>query len=831
MPRLRLVRLLHSIGPGPSIQRRLVHSAVNSQDANDIRNIAFMAHIDSGKTTLTESVLLSSSYISSPGSVDTGSTTTDFLPAERERGITIQSASIPVKWKNWSFNLIDTPGHVDFGMEVESASRVIDGAVVLMDAVEGVEGQTKGVWRQLDRYNVPTRMIFINKLDRPGASLHNSIHSLLNHRLHHNPVLLTLPISSFDVSSYEKAEPGIQGIVDLVNWEVWRWHFNQSFSHAPAEKVVRTPLPTTEEELAATDIFSPGHPMLKELLPARAALIDNLSVLSPDLISTFFDLPPEPSPYLSMPSTHLTHTLRELTLKGEILPIVCGAALRHVGTEIMMSYIGELLASPVDIASGRTSLIEVSKAPTRALQKQEELQMLAWKVSWDKKRGWMTFVRVYSGTLHHQTTLINTTTQQRERVSKLLLLYASQPEEVDFLSFGSVGVVLGLRHTRTGDTLTSTKWNEHNAPSTLRSITPPPSVISASVIPHTQSDVQSVQEALSSLARTDPSLRVTEDAQEGQTLVHGLGALHLEIVEGRLKEEWGAKLNFGKRRVSYRESFGNESEEGVEFSWRWEKEVGAKKLGATVDLVVRKLEEHEDAGIGAVESWGGNAVSVVVNGKKQQFPSPDSASFDHLKYPTGSAIPSLLQGISSTLLTSPHTLLPLSHLHITISSYKLDPGTPPTMLNAASSEALRKVCKAAGEGKLMEPYVRVKVDVANQGVGKVVKDLTEHGGEILDLDDGSATDDSDVGPYSSEGLYIPPKWITPSSASLTGNDTTTASIKRSINAVAPLSRMLDYSSRLRAVSGGQAVFEMANEGFRSVNDARRMEILKEIGRA
>lgn len=426
------------------------------------------------------------------------------------------------------------------------------------------------------------------------------------------------------------------------------------------------------------------------------------------------------------------------------------------------------------------------------------------------------------GTLHPQSSLLNTTNHQKERVSKVMLFYASQPEEVEALSFGGVGVVLGLKHTRTGDTLTSMSWNESDAPSTLRSITPPPSVISASVVPHSRSDVEPVQEALLSLARTDPSLRITEDVLEGQTLVHGLGALHLEIVEGRLKDEWGAKLQFGKRRVTYRESFGSEDSEGVTKAWRWEKDAGGKPMGASVTMTVRAL--HDDAADlphrQIVETWGDNSVTIRdKDGALVALPCPDSPAFDIAKYPATSPVTSVLQGISSGLTSSPHTLLPLSFLDITVSSFSLDHGSPPSALTAAAADTLRKIIMDAGLGRTMEPFVRVKVDVGEETLGKVVKDLTENGGEIQDLGSGLSTGD-EVGPYPQDGLYIPLRWLTPSSSGSGGSEAT-ASIKRSVHAVAPLARMLDYSSRLRAVSGGQAVFEMSNAGFRPVADKRR----------
>lgn len=342
---------------------------------------------------MTESVLTASAYLNTAGSVDQGSTTTDFLPAERERGITIQSASIPVKWQQWNINLIDTPGHADFGMEVESASRVVDGAVVLIDSVEGVEAQTKGVWRQLDRcafltstapcnsrhnvrYSVPTRILFLNKLDRPGASARQSFLSVLNHRLHPRPVMLTLPVASFKVEDYRRGEPGIAGLVDLVKWEVLQHNNKATPRHIP--------LPRTWEELASTDIFPSGHPLLEEIGKARTALIDILSEDSEELLDAVLGSTSTNS-YLEIPSDLIMKTLRTLTAQRRILPVLCGSAYKHVGTRLVLSYIGELLASPLDTTySSLASDASVAR-------------MLVWKVGHDPKKGWMTFVRVYSG--------------------------------------------------------------------------------------------------------------------------------------------------------------------------------------------------------------------------------------------------------------------------------------------------------------------------------------------------------------------------------------------------------------------------------------------------
>ncbi|KZT20409.1 P-loop containing nucleoside triphosphate hydrolase protein [Neolentinus lepideus HHB14362 ss-1] len=774
--------------------------------------MAVVAHIDSGKTTLTESILFETSYLTATGSVDTGSTTTDFLPAERERGITIQSASIPVKWQGWTFNLIDTPGHADFGMEVESASRVVDGAVVLIDSVEGVEAQTKGVWRQLDRYHVPTRIVFLNKLDRPGASFSNSIKSLLSHRLHPKPTALTLPVASFDPHSYNVAEPGIEGLVDLVQWEVWRW---------PGEgeqKYTRTALPRNVDELANSGLFPEGHPLLPELATARQSLLENLSMSSESLMDTLLCLPSTPSAYLSVETSTILPEIRALTLSNEILPVLCGSAIKGIGTEIVLDYVGHLLASPLDVPHDKQS----PKSPVR---------LLAWKVGWDKRKGWMTFVRVYSGmpdvynwrmgltdgagTLKRQSSVFNITRNQKEKVSKLLLLYANEAEEVEELSFGSVGVVLGLKYTRTGDTLVAPASKVIES-TVSRVITPPQAVMSASIIPQSHGDLEPVQEALHALSRTDPSVRI--ESQEGQLLVHGLGQLHLEIVEGRLRDEWNVNFEVGKRRVSYREGLGPGAQK--EKGDSWQTELHGKPVNVIVWMKIRALDPLEKGN----PAWDDN---VVIDKDGKPYPSPES--FARPDDPMAS----IARGISDALSNSPHTSLPLSHLHIQITGHRYPEEFPSSVLAGASAYILRNHIREFGPGPVMEPFIRVKVTVNEDSLGKVVNDLTENGGQIQDLAADTTTasgGEDEMEAYSADLVYIAPEWLSPSSSSLSESNTG-ARLKRSIYALAPLSQMLDYSNRLRALSGGHGLFEMANAGFHEVSESRKLEILKEIGRA
>jgi elongation factor G len=620
---------------------------------------------------------------------------------------------------------------------------------------------------------------------------------------------LTLPIASFDPQHYSQAEPGIQGLVDLVKWELWKWD--------QEGQATRYPLPRDNETFHGLDYIPSSHPILPHLISARTQLLENLSMFSEELMEFLLNLPSGPTSYLNVESSVITRHLRQASLKAEILPVLCGSAMKNIGTDLVMDYVGELFASPLDVAHDPQG-------------KSAPLRLLAWKVTWDKKRGWMTFVRVYSGSypktnfllkfqstiigkLTRQSVVLNTNRNQRERVSKLLLLYASEVEEVEELPFGSVGVILGLKYTRTGDTLVSPGGPSSNR-SILREITPPAAVISASIIPQSHSDLEPVQMALDSLVRTDPSVRV--DMQEGQILVHGMGALHLEIVEGRLKDEWSANFEFGKRRVSYREALGlgNVSESKL-----WQTDVGGKYADVSVEFDVRSLSNGEEGD----PMWDGN---LVLNEAGVPFPAPDSM--------TGTAQAFIAQGIASALSNSPNTSLAMSHLHIQLKEFSVPAGSI-SVLTGASAAILRNRIRDAGVGPVMEPYVYLKISVNEDSLGKVVKDLTEHGGEVLDLGTGSAVaadGTEEVGGYPEEGVYIPPLWLSPSGGSdVSPQSSSGLRIKRSVHALAPLSKMLNYSNRLRSISGGHGLFEMTNAGFREVSETRKLEILKEIGRA
>jgi elongation factor G len=407
---------------------------------------------------------------------------------------------------------------------------------------------------------------------------------------------------------------------------------------------------------------------------------------------------------------------------------------------------------------------------------------------------------------------MNTTQNQRERVSKLLLLYASQPEEVDRLHFGDVGVILGLKHTRTGDTLVSTHGSRSSVSPLLgdfQTIVIPSAVMSASVVPQSHSDIRLVQDALHSLVRTDPSVRV--ESQEGQLLVHGLGALHLEIVEGRLRDEWSARFEFGRRRVTYREGLGPGEQRATQCEWKID--VSGKPVIVTVPLRVRPMHENEKAD----PVWDGN---LVLGPDDKPLPLSDTYSDNPLAH--------VACGISSALSASPNTSLGMSRIFIQVCGFHLPPDAPLSILAGGAAAILRDRFRDAGIGPLLEPHVRLNISVTEDSMGKVVKNLTENDGEVQEMTSDAVrmADGENAGPFSEVGVYIPPDWLSPSACT---KDTRQPQARQTINAIAPLNRMLDFSNKLRSLTGGHGQFEMTSIGFREVSEARRLEILKEIG--
>ncbi|CED85247.1 Mitochondrial elongation factor [Phaffia rhodozyma] len=897
-------------------------------DISRIRNIGIFAHIDSGKTTLTESVLVHSGYIPHPGTVDLGTTSTDFLPAERERGITIQSASIPVQWSNHTVNLVDTPGHVDFTMEVERAARVVDGAVIVMDGVEGVEGQTEGVWKQLTRYDVAPRILFINKLDRPGASLPHSLTSTQN-RLHPLPLLLTLPITTLDSKNGKGGEPGIVGLVDIVNGKIWKWEgkrgeevktesriFDEFKGDGQGGEIFQWDEPsqssltgkkksTTVSPSSTASSFLPlDHPIRQEAIVARTALIETLSTYHLPLLEEFFDIP---SPTTSIPShlllppSSLKAAIRALTLQGKVLPVLCGSAFKGMGTELVLDGVVDYLPSPGEVApaaivggddpitlpsdsetksgkavkkkgapgwknkirGNKTALINPEKRELFVEVGDKRVVALAFKVVWDDMRGWMTFVRVYSGTLTKEA-LFNTTVDEPERPSKLLLLYASQPIEVNSLPAGSIGVLLGLKHTRTGDTLLSANDPRRlpPTPTRLRGVEIPSAVCSVAIQIGGKEEEKIVGEALDKLVRQDPSLRLERPSEneeagmgqgsgdEGQTLLHGMGPLHLEISLNRLDEEHGVKVRSGKMRVSMKESvFPQLTEDGtIEVEDTWEGTVVGlpNKVEASVKISIQRLSDQELFALRAsspsvsadINEWGGNEVSIDID--------PEDPLYALLPSITSSLYACITRG-------GPLMGLPFSHLRISLepispfagqlatadtlptsSSPKDKSGSPspsnsggapasslppPAAYARAINQALQKAVRLAGP-TVLEPLVETHITgVGPTDLGKVVADVVARGGTIQELGDeadGSGSPSEKIA--EGEVTYVPPGWVSPSASVdlLLQGSSAEKVMKRTIVAIIPLAAMSDYSGKLRSLSAGGGTFQTRDGGWGEV---------------
>ncbi|KAI8807231.1 P-loop containing nucleoside triphosphate hydrolase protein [Cladochytrium replicatum] len=516
---------------------------------NMIRNIGIIAHIDAGKTTTTERILYYAGYTDKIGDVDTGSTVTDYLPEERARGITITSACIPIQWKEHRINIIDTPGHVDFSVEVHRTLRVLDGAVVVLDGVAGVEAQTENVWTHADRLGL-SRIVFVNKMDREGSSLGRAIRAIEARLLarsakRRKAIVCQWPVvldGTSRVSGLGSGGPGLVGIVDLLTMEVMQWKGDSG------NVVSRTPLEEFIVENGSKDQKTKleCERLKGECVSARAALVEALTEVDDEILEIVLEVGDDQG---KVTSKQLSAALRRVTLAGTGVPVFLGAAFRNIGVQPLLNAVVDYLPSPADVTPAAGVLSDGKRVETR--WDEATLRALAFKVIHDQKRGPLVFVRVYSGSLERNA-ILNTTQSQPERATKLLQMYADDYEEIPRLTAGNIAAVSGLRFTYTGDTLiapTSTKRHDVNNTLQLSPIAIPPPVFMCGLRTKGggRSAERALQDALQMLVREDPSVRVGVNEETGQTVMSGLGELHLEIAAGRLKN--GFKLQ-----ISYRET-------------------------------------------------------------------------------------------------------------------------------------------------------------------------------------------------------------------------------------------------------------------------------------
>ncbi len=476
-----------------------------------VRNIGIMAHIDAGKTTTTERILFYTGRLHRLGEVHDGAATMDWMEQEKERGITITSAATTCFWNDHQINIIDTPGHVDFTVEVERSLRVLDGAVALFCAVGGVEPQSETVWRQADKYKVP-RIAFINKMDRTGADFYSAV-QMMKDRLAANAIPINLPIGEGDLFT---------GVIDLISFKARMYH---------------------EETFGATfDEIEIPHDLVETANKFRTEMLEAVSDVDDTLLEKYLEGKP-------ISEEEIKNVLRRATIDLKIIPVLCGSAFKNKGVQKLLDSVVDFLPSPIDFKEIEAHHIGLKDIVKRKIDENEKFTSLAFKIMNDPYVGKLTFFRVYSGSLKAGSYIYNAVSGKKERISRLLQMHANHREEIDEVRAGDIAAAVGLKFTKTGDTLCS-----ETDPVVLEKIIFPEPVIQIAIEPKTKADQDKLSDALTKLSDEDPTFRVKVDEETGQTLISGMGELHLEILVDRMKREFKVEANIGKPQVAYRES-------------------------------------------------------------------------------------------------------------------------------------------------------------------------------------------------------------------------------------------------------------------------------------
>ncbi len=476
-----------------------------------VRNIGIMAHIDAGKTTTTERILYYTGKLHRIGEVHDGAATMDWMEQEKERGITITSAATTCFWRDHTINIIDTPGHVDFTVEVERSLRVLDGAVALFCAVGGVEPQSETVWRQADKYKVP-RIAFINKMDRTGADFYSAV-QMMKDRLGANAIPITLPIGEGDMFA---------GVIDLLTFKARMYH---------------------DETMGATfDEFEIPEDLIEIAKKFRTEMLEAVSDVDDTLLEKYLE-------GNEISEEEIKTVLRKATIELKIIPVLCGSAFKNKGVQKLLDSVVDFLPSPIDFKEIEAHHIGINDMVKRKIDPDEKFTALAFKIMNDSYVGKLTFFRVYTGTLKSGSYIYNAVSGKKERISRLLQMHANHREEIDEVRAGDIAAAVGLKFTKTGDTL----CDEHDAVMLEKIIFPEP-VIQIAIEPKTKADQDKLSDAMVKLSDEDPTFKIKVDEETGQTLISGMGELHLEILVDRMKREFKVEANVGKPQVAYRES-------------------------------------------------------------------------------------------------------------------------------------------------------------------------------------------------------------------------------------------------------------------------------------
>ncbi|MFZ9211928.1 MAG: elongation factor G [Candidatus Nanopelagicaceae bacterium] len=637
-------------------------------DLAKVRNIGIMAHIDAGKTTTTERILFYTGINYKIGEVHEGAATMDWMEQEQERGITITSAATTCHWKDHMINIIDTPGHVDFTVEVERSLRVLDGAVAVFDGVAGVEPQSETVWRQADRYNVP-RICFVNKLDRTGASFDRCV-DMIKSRLNATPLVLQIPIG---------LEGDFSGLVDLIAMKALVW---------PGET-------KKGEDYLIEEI--PAN-LAEKAKQARHELLETLAECDDVVMEKYLE-------GAELTEEEIIAGIRRATLADKATPVLTGSAFKNKGVQPMLDAVNRYLPSPLDVKAivGHKQgdpTVEIERQP----KNDEPFSALAFKIMRDPHLGKLTFVRIYSGSLTAGTAVLNSTKDRKERIGKIYQMHANKREEMESAGAGMIIAVMGLKDTTTGETLCDV-----DKPVILESMDFPAPVISVAIEPKTKADQEKLGVAIQSLAEEDPTFHVKSDEETGQTIISGMGELHLEILVDRMKREFKVEANVGKPQVAYRETL--------------------RKTVSRYDYTHKKQS-------------GGSGQFAKIQISVEPLPTGSEQSYEFVNKITGGRIPkeyipSVDDGCQEALASGPLAGYPLVDVKVTLldGAYH-DVDSSELAFKIAGIAAFKEAAKMAGP-VLLEPVMSVEVITPEDFMGDVIGDINSRRGQILAMDERS----------------------------------------------------------------------------------------------
>lgn len=637
-----------------------------ARDLKYTRNIGIAAHIDAGKTTTTERILYYAGVSHKIGEVHEGAATMDWMAQEQERGITITSAATTVFWpyrgNKYHVNIIDTPGHVDFTVEVNRSLRVLDGLVFLFSAVDGVEPQSETNWRLANNYNV-SRIGFVNKMDRSGADFLKVVKQVKD-MLGSNAIPLQLPIG---------AEDSFKGVVDLVNFRgiVWNEH---------------------DKGMTFTEVPIPDD-MLEEATEWREKLLEAVAEFDDTLMEKFFDDPSQ------ITEREVLDALRQATLSGKIVPMTCGSSFKNKGVQTMLDYVMELLPSPLDQEAIKGTNPDTGAEVVRHPKVEEPFAALAFKIATDPFVGRLCFIRVYSGNLEAGSYVYNTRSENKERISRIFQMHANKQNPIPNVGAGDIAAVVGFKDIKTGDTLCDEK-----APIVLESMKFPEPVIGLAIEPKTQADVDKLGMALSKLAEEDPTFRVKSDEDTGQTVIEGMGELHLDIIMDRLKREFKVEVNQGAPQVAYKEAITG----SVQHREVYKKQTGGRGKFADIQVVISPVDEGK-TGLQFVNEIVGGAIPKEY-------------------------IPSVQKGFEAAMANGVLAGYPVSDMKVRLIDGSFHPVDSDSLsFEIAARTAFREALPKA-KPVLMEPIMKIEVLTPEENMGDVMGDLNRRRGQLQGMD-------------------------------------------------------------------------------------------------